>query len=316
MDLFDELKNKYILASIQLINRLAAYETIEWDEFESAFLMEMDKDDLNIGYDYVTQLKNAYGIFKKDEQNLVKLVYHSDIAIRPSLPEKIWLKSVLNHSDIKLFLEDETIEKLKTGLRDVADIDITVIRKGQFSNGDLRNEELRNKVKLLIQAIEEKRILVFSNQLKNGKVYRQQEALISRIEYSIIDNRFRASLWSLEEERPIKANISQMFDLSLKDIASKPYNDIKTILDQRKANECIELRITNRHRCVERAMLLFSQYERIARWEDANTMLLEIDYYVFDEEELVRNILSLGPMAVVLKPQSIRQRIISVLEGA
>jgi predicted DNA-binding transcriptional regulator YafY len=42
---------------------------------------------------------------------------------------------------------------------------------------------------------------------------------------------------------------------------------------------------------------------------------MEIDYYTFDEEELFRNILSLGPMAVVLKPESLRQRMIETLKN-
>ena len=316
MELFDELKNKHILASIELINWFYDEKvTIPFNDFDAHFRRVMNKESLNVGYDYVEQLKKDYGIFRKDKAGQVRLADDTGIEIRPGMPEKIWLKSMLEHPAIQLFLENQTVAKLKLALKDVVDYQLNqaIIRKGQSGRGDTIDKSLIEKLQILIQAIDEERLLIYSNQSKNGETFQGKKAVVYKIEYSIIEDRFRASLWSLDEERPFKANLSQLSDLSLGEPVLKSGETLKNILEKRRAPEPLQLKITNVNNCVERAVLLFSQYERIARWEADGTLLMEIAHYSFDEEELFRNILSLGPMALVLQPTSLRKRVIDTL---
>jgi hypothetical protein len=316
MELFDELKNRYILNTIQLINRLRNGEVIQWDDFNNMFYSENQQDYLDVGSEYIGNLQKEYHIFEEDENGQTRLCFDADIKIRPSAPEKIWLKSAIDHAAMPLFLETKTIEKLNKALAEVDDYELNekMIRKGQSLGGDRIDDELIQKFRLVCKAIKEERFLFYSNRLRNGKVYQGKKAFAFGIEYSIIENRFRASLWSPEEERPVKANLSQLFDLSLGDPEPKPYATVKMMLEERRAEETIQLKIWDKNNCVERAVMLFSQYERMAWWEEDN-LIMEIDYYTFDEEELFRNILSLGPMAVVLKPESLRQRMIETLKN-
>lgn len=100
---------------------------------------------------------------------------------------------------------------------------------------DIIDKSLIEKLQILIQAIDEERLLIYSNQSKNGETFQGKKAVVYKIEYSIIEDRFWASLWSLDEERPFKANLSQLSDLSLENLVQKSGETLKNIWRKRRA---------------------------------------------------------------------------------
>lgn len=315
MDLFDETKNKYVISTIELINRVYNGEKINSKDLKKEFCRELEKDELDIGNDYFDSLKDDYGIFKLDNNKTVSLSCDSGIEIRPTLPEKVWLKNALLDEKMRLFLSAITIDQLKSRLEDVKEVDLNenIILKGISNSGDKIDDIFIEKFQKILKAIEEEKVLIYSNKGWDGSEYKNKRAFVYKIEFSIIEQKFRASLWSLDEERPVKANIGRMFDLKLGDKLKKPYNEVKEMLENKRSTKPIEIKIQNKNNTVERALLLFSQYEKKACWENINVLKLEIYFYIFDEIELFRNILSLGPMAEVIAPVEMRQRIIKTI---
>lgn len=317
MKIFDERKNKYILATIQLINRIKLGETITLRDFDRELQREASVDESSgLGLDYLRQLKKSCNLFDLHNRDKVGLVIDAPVPVRPSLPEKIWLKSFLNDERMKLFVSEDTIVHLKERLKDtrLPDLHSSIDVRGLLATTDILDDEFIHNFKLILTAIDQNRYLIYSNCSRAGNMYSNKQAIPYKVEYSILQQKLRLSMWSLDEERPVKANIATMFDLAIGEIIEqKTHATVKELVAQKKAPEPIVLRITDRNNTVERSVLFFSQYEYKTRWEEENTLHMELNYYTFDSEEIVSNILSFGPMIVVLGPMDIRRRIFSLI---
>ena len=84
-----------------------------------------------------------------------------------------------------------------------------------------------------------------------------------------------------------------------------------TYLYQKK--KTIKLQIYNGKNILERVHLLFASYHKKTYSEGGN-QYIDISYYSFDEENIIRNILSLGLLVKVVEPNYIRKRILELLE--
>jgi len=56
------------------------------------------------------------------------------------------------------------------------------------------------------------------------------------------------------------------------------------------------LEVTDEKAAMERCFMCFSGMERTARSLGNNKYEIKLNYYLFEEENLIRNIISLGPM--------------------
>lgn len=319
MRIFIEQKNKYILATIQLANRIYHGEIIPVKEFEREILKEIGDDNTGVGLEYITRLKSDYNIFDLSDKSRIRLCADAPIPIMASLAEKVWLKNILGDDRLRLFMDDCLIGKLAERLQDIPDIRLHefIDVRGLAHTADVMDKEFIEKFRIAACAICEGRYLIYSNISRDGTVYQDEKAVPYKIEYSIIQQRFRLSMWSVREKRPVKANISSMFNVSTGELVEeRQYDSVKEMLGSRKSSAPIVLKIFNRNNSIERASLLFSQYDRISRWENENTLVMEINYHSFDEEEIIYNILSFGPTAVVISPPNVKEKIKSIISSA
>jgi predicted DNA-binding transcriptional regulator YafY len=68
---------------------------------------------------------------------------------------------------------------------------------------------------------------------------------------------------------------------------------------------------------IERCFRIFSFYDRKAVFnKDANTYKLEISYLKFDENEVIRDILSLGSNVMVMEPKRIQKEVLKRIKAA
>lgn len=74
------------------------------------------------------------------------------------------------------------------------------------------------------------------------------------------------------------------------------------------------VKVTDERNALERFMLHFAHFEKQAERLEKNTYLVKIKYDRDDEPEMVIRILSFGPMAEVLEPESFRNSVIEKLK--
>ena len=129
MEFFNEVKNRYFHIALKVINesenglnRKDIIKIVDKEEFQEKI----------IGKDFKTfegLLLNEYDENKNfnflREENGLYYPSISKVPIRTTNIEKIWLKNLLNEDNLKLFVNESTIVKLRESLKDVVGPSIT-----------------------------------------------------------------------------------------------------------------------------------------------------------------------------------------------
>jgi predicted DNA-binding transcriptional regulator YafY len=132
------------------------------------------------------------------------------------------------------------------------------------------------------------------------------------------DGRFRVSMYSLDDNRPIMANIFTLTDIRVADeeVSIDRETAKKLLFQQKYCEEPIILEVTDKRAAMERCFMCFSGMERTARDLGNNKYEIRLNYYLFEEENLIRNIISLGPYVKVVSPQRIADEVVTRVKKA
>lgn len=314
MEIFNETKNRYVITILMLINRIYNGAILSENEFDELF-QELSGDVNNSSWSFrENYLKKSpddggYNIFDFSDKSHVKLRINATAPLLLCAAEKIWLKTALEDIHSDLFFNDEMKERLEGGLRGISPLNAKCNIKRDRVNGDVFDSELAQKLQTVLRAIHTKRELIYSNHTAKNGDYLDKRAVPYKIEYSIAEDKLRVSMFSADEERPIKANLSTMFDLSLgNEIQNR--DSIEEMVSKRLNSEPLCFIVTNKRDAVERAILAFTKYKRNIEKLDDSRYKFEITYYSFDESALISDILSFGPMIEVVSPQSVRDKVV------
>jgi len=155
---------------------------------------------------------------------------------------------------------------------------------------------------MLLNAIIQEKPIRYNNIDKKGNVYNDRLALPVSIEYSMRDGRFRVSMYLLDENRPVMANVFTLSDIRIvdEDVGFDRETAKRLLLEQKYSEEPIILEVTDEKAAMERCFMCFSGMERTARSLGNNKYEIKLNYYLFEEENLIRNIISLGPYVKVI----------------
>ncbi|MDQ2085174.1 WYL domain-containing protein [Herbivorax sp. ANBcel31] len=324
MELFNEVKNKYFQLVLKIVNECAdgkgqrdILKLIDDGEFEQKVIGKNQKtfadimlnrcnDDENLDL-----LNEKEGLFYPSFKNAGK----PPIPIRFTKLEKAWLKALLEKDETRILLKSKTIEKLKKELSN----DDSPIKDEYFEMTNTIKLPEINKTKTyeenfrtILAAIIKEKPIRYNNIDKNGNVYKNNLSVPVRIEYSMRDGRFRLSMYSINDNRPVMANI---FTLShVKMVDEKVNIDRETakklISEQKYSKEPVILEVTDKKKAMERCFMCFSGVERTARSLGNNKYEIRLNYYLFEEENLIKSIISLGPFVKVISPKKICDEII------
>ncbi|RXE58601.1 WYL domain-containing protein [Acetivibrio mesophilus] len=339
MELFSEIKNRYFQLMFRIINECAGGKTkneimriIDEGEFEQKVIGKnqksfadfvLNKCEPDENFNLLTEKNGMYypsieiaDKSKGTESDTAKHNNQPPLPVRFSIIEKAWLKALLDKEGVKMVLSKETYDKLQ---KELADID-TPIKDEYF--------ELTNTIKLpaitdqdayeanfrlLLNAIIQEKPIRYNNTDRNGNIYSNRLALPVSIEYSMRDGRFRVSMYLLDENRPIMANIFTLSDIRIVDEEGDIDRETakRLLFEQKHSEEPIVLEVTDKKAAMERCFMCFSGMERTARSLGNNKYEIRLNYYLFEEENLIRNIISLGPYVKVISPQRIADEIIA-----
>lgn len=329
MELFHEIKNRYFLMIIDILNK--AQKGISKEELIS-LIDEGEFEQKVIGKDYKSFLGLLLNEYDDDENyNLLKEIDNffypivennkEIFPIRFSIIEKAWISSMLEMNELEFVLDKSVIQKLKSNLLDIDSpikseyIEFTNTKKLPEID-DFEN--YKSNFRILLEAISNDKSILYNNTDRTGFTHCDKRSLPIAIEYSVKDGRFRLSMYSLDENRPIMANIFSLSNIRIQN--EKPE------LSRREAKKkmiklkyCIDpiiLEVYDEKNAMERCFMTFSGMERSSKQLGENVYEIKLKYYLFEEDSIIRNIISLGPYIKVKSPERIKLQIIKKVQKA
>lgn len=330
MELFHEYKNKYFHLVFRILN--LAKNGLYKDEIIRLIEKE-EYDEKIIGKDFKTfegMLLNKYS--KIDNFNFLEEregKYYSILNNQDSIPlkvrfsklEKSWLNGMIKEPVVQALLGKDILEKLEAALIDVKKGSNEVI---EFTNKvksdvDVDLEKMSRDFYTILEGIINEKPILYSNVDKNGNEYNNQLALPIRIEYSLKDDKFRASIYSLEEQRSVMVNLHTLKEVKIAQNVNSEIKreDVLKKLKEKKYSEIpITIELEDIRGAMERCFMSFSSFERNSRNISENKYEIDIYYYTFEEDEVIRKIMSLGPYVKVKSPDRVKDIVIDKIKRA
>ncbi len=309
--LIDEFNNDFLLAVVDSFNRLSGDEEIGLNAFRRVLEQNMGNA---VGYLFNNidgLIRQCTPIVDTSDPNHWKLRVPSKIPLGLSNIERMYIKALLQSKYSVLFFDSEERVALLDLFADVPDLGLEtlcVTVPAGSADQPISDEEIRN-IRLLLTAIDGQREIRYSNRARNGRVYENCRGFPVKIEYTVIDDHFRLSLWSVDEERPVKVNIDTMYDLTLTETRWKHELTPLKMMEKRLMSEPIVMEMTDNRKTAERANLAFSMYNTVTERVDGGLWRVRLYCYSVDVENVVNSILSFGPNIRVVSPPAVVEKI-------
>lgn len=342
MNLFNEYENKNLQFLLNYLNFATDFTAITEEEFElllngsSEKLTSAEIIDCILNRDKIDDTPKS----RNQKQSNLNLFYRSDDCInsvmswdtllpeRTTKAERSWLKMILADSKADFFLFPYTKAKLSS----VLDADDAPDITGCFDTRSMRktpttySEQDISHFKSLVSVIKNKLPLELSYSDPTGSntnvfVYPYKlkyDELYDRISLLAFDSKTACYLEiSLEDILYCNPAPSLAKQRSYPDFIFSALNTHKV-----KTPITLEIMDTDLHKsdsarntmAVDRAGYYFSNYTTKC-YEDDHKLVIDIFYYDFQKQEVIRKILALGRFVRVLAPDSIRQEVIDELQA-
>lgn len=331
MELFNKYKNKnftyltnyinsclsdedFAISADELANQLSGTSQSTFEEFIQAIVNRSDSKE-----NY-----NATLLYESDgKMQPIRMIH---VPVRATIAEKAWLYYILQNSKADLFLDSE----LKSTLLNVLSTDMDIseyplqpeyIDIREFSEYNRLNvdSELVTRFRLIVQAIRAHRQLTVTNNSFSGQSYHDQVVYPYKLEYSSQFDSFSLSCYPIDIKRPVKMYLGNISSVSIGDkIADYDgfISDFEKQLSDTKAKQPIQIEILNQNEAYDRCTYLFSSYDTYCYDKGNDRLIMNIYYYRFQKEEIVRNILFLGHYVKVISPQNIVDEVISTIKSS
>lgn len=321
MDIFNEIYGKYyqLIAHILTLSMRQALELkdissiIQHYGFEESnlYLEPMIVDPSN--KDYVPLLNSNS-----------ETSYTTSLLEAPTRPlsnlEKQWLKAIINDTKFQLFFDHKETLNLLKELEEVEPLfdpdfvrDIRVARDGD----PYEQSSYQGIFRGLLKSIEHKQLIKVYYYNREGQQRRVTVAPY-KLEYSLRNDKFRLTSATIDRGEfkfYSKINVARIIRFEV--ITEGKYPEgVGEFIQSTKSKTPISIELSNIRNGFDRFFIEFSNYERIATYnEDKNTCHIQIFYYSDDELELLIKLMSFGPIVKVLGPEVFRDKFIERLKS-
>lgn len=323
MELFNGLKNKYFTALIEIIYEIKKNGFITKKQFENKLFEEKIEEKIKENSQYnCTILKEILidsNIFKienadKPYNNKISLKINNTIPISPNKAECIWLLTALESDAALIFFTNDEREKLCSILRKQCE----PMNADFFADTEYKmpSPKRTEHICLILKAIHENKKIYYNYQDKKRVRYHGITTPI-KIEYSKTNGTFYLSHRPDDQNRPIKSYLNWISEIKILD-ETADIPKIFNAVEERKVSQKLEFDVIdfeNKYGAADRAKILFSRYTRLIT-ETENCVHFSIEYYTFQEKELIEAIMLFGPRIKVISPQSIIDEIKKRIEKA
>ena len=248
------------------------------------------------------------------------------IPIRATIAEKAWLYYILQDNKSDLFLSNELKNKLINVLeQDPAYNGYSInqnyvdIRQLSPLNQLIPDEAYIENFKKIVYAIKAHKYIRATNHSFNGTIYKSMKLIPYKLEYSSQFDSFSISCYPTDEKRPVKMNLRNLTDIEIEEAIPDYELFISTFEEQLRntlEKSPIVIEIINKDDAYDRSAYLFSPYNTYCYDMGNNKLQMNIYYYRFQKDEIIRNILFLGPYIKVVSPKNVADEIIKILQNA
>ena len=259
-------------------------------------------------------ISGEWNLLKREDKS-----YFSMIENETRLPvthlQKSWLAALLRDKRIKLFLDNEQIERLNEYFADTEPLfnaeDFHYF--DVFADSDpYDSEDYQNYFREVLEAYKSKQ--TFTITFEGGKGNRISGHFIPcRIEYSSKDDKFRIYAVRIRYGKIATTAIINMARITNIEPSKEVFDgdvDMDRYFKFNRCGEPVVIEISNERNALERCMLHFANYEKHTEYDDeTDKYICHIYYNKADETELLIRVLSFGPVIKVLGPAQFLEQV-------
>lgn len=310
MNLFHKYQSRAFQFTLSLLAKLEAQKSLSRED------ITLLAGRLRLDYaDQVVQPLCQAGILHKQGDKWVAGEHFSPFSLPPGKLEQDYLQYILSLSEAQMFLEPETIQALQNAGGDRTALQ--AVQRMLPQGTPLPHQLGREGMHILLQAIREHRMLRYRYRTREEQCYRESMLQPWKIEYSAYDRRWWVILYDPSEKRTIKACLDNLKDLELREPANTTEMEIEQAMNELLVSEPVVLQVQRTRGALERCFLVFeNQLFLETRQMSPEHYQLSFQYYRFDESEILRKLLYLGSAVRLLGPQSLRQKLLELVEMA
>lgn len=314
-ELIDEYSNYFFISLINAVNSVVGGEKLKLLNFQNKIISDAGDHEGDYLGEVSDEIKSEYGIlFETDDNKILTSRITSRLPMCLSETERMYLKAILHSKYSKLFLSGNEISQLDNSLKDVPyiPIDEYVVSSPARSCDFFENQA--DKLRLLLSTIKDNREISYSNKTRKMD-YKNKCGYPVKIEYSVLYDVLQLSMWSSDDNRPVKLNIHSMYDIKATENTWKEKKSPAEMLETKRCKEPIIVEISDNINTLERANILFSMYDTKIT-ENKGKYQIEIEYYEYEKDEIIKHLISFGPYIKILSPpemvDSVREQIIKL----
>lgn len=91
---------------------------------------------------------------------------------------------------------------------------------------------------------------------------------------------------------------------------------LKLLKEKRYSKEPIVIEVTDERAAMERCFMCFSGFERTSRSLGDNKYEIKLNYYTFEEDDVIMKLIALGPFVKVISPQRVIDVVVRKIKKA
>lgn len=318
MELFEESKNRYFSLITKILNASVSgleeekiIEIINDGEYEEKVIGKNQQSFQGLMLNQYESNDN-FNLLEKKEDKFYSV--GGKVPIRFTRVEKIWINEMLKDTVCRELLGEDLARKLDKELDIDEEIDITSIIEKTNIEDTFKSKYPIENFNVLLKAIKNNKEIIYDN-----KSYKNKRAMPLKIEYDIRSNVLRTAMYYIEEERVVIVNLSSMSNIRIannNECKLERGEIYKKLRKDKRCREPIIFQVKDQRQAMERCFMTFASYERTSKILKDNIYEITLYYYTFQEEEIIRKILSLGSYITVLQPTTIKEKIIERVKNA
>ena len=314
MSLFNELHSKYytlihyILTSLP--NEGITLEDLRKVVTERGFL----ETPIHLIPLLTHQEDESYHLLRKEEKGYYSVLKNKPLAFL-TYTQKAWLKTLTLDPKIQLFLDEDELYELKKVLRDVEPLflpEVIHLVHQSSLDTDFTDKAYITFFRTISNSLHHNRYMKLIYLDENDTPVTVDIAGY-KLEYRITEDSFHLiGIIYTPHQTPhiLRINLRSIQEVTVLQTYFNP-KEIEAAIEAYKCKEPLYFELSNARKGFERVFMHLSNYERMTEFNDAtHTCFVQLFYYPFDEEELINILISFGPIIKVIRPASIRNKLI------
>lgn len=299
--LFTEFDNKILLNLCNIMDEVQKGAQLTEPDIQSQMF-----EGLNVGSSTTFPSDIIKVLFSFDKNTgYASCKFNAPLPFALSPVERKWLAERLHDSTAALFLSPELLQKLNA-LFPLPPIRPFPYLRNVRGVGDYLKEGWNfPNLQTYATALMEKKKIKLVNSYGAEKIFTP-----FRLQYNLATNRYGFILW--DDTTFSRIPLSDVQSVEKLDVqADNVEAQFDDFLHEHQVS--FTLQMEDKNNAIARCFSLFSSYDKESWRSEDGHYILKITYYDFDKEEILRHILSLGPQAVVIDPEPLRNEIIDIL---